>query len=249
MFHVAKDPSLYRQALEREHFRHCSIIYHLYHEGKDRYRTLVDDLEEPRIFVLEELGGKHIEVRGPKDLAAEYIDSLEPGRYDFHNVERVVYDLVKQRLDVTHDEPALIYRLAKGRFRPSITEDIVRLKEDEAEIVDRNWGLAPDHAWFFRERIMGGHVLGVRHGGELVGWIGSYLETDRYSLLGYLHVLEHARGKGIGYSLASAKVQEVLDRGKTPYGHIWEHNKASIALNERLGLRQVSWTAWVFGQK
>lgn len=249
MFREAKDPSVYRPLLEREHFRNCSMIHHLYFEGTDKFRLLVDDLERPNIFILEERGGKHIEMRGPKDLAAQYLDSLGPGCYDLHNVERKVYDLFKERLEVIHDEPALIFMLDRADFKHRTTHEVVKVSEDEADIIDRNWGLAPDHAWFFRERIRGGHVLGVRYGGELIGWIGSYFETDRYSLLGYLHVLEHARGKGIAYSLASAKMQDVLSRGKVPYGHIWPHNSASLELNRRLGLKEVGWTAWVFGTK
>ena len=240
------DPSVYRPVLEREHFRHCSMINHLYFEGRDKFRLLVDDLDNPRMFILEERGGKHIELRGPVELATAYLDSLEPGPYDLHNAEREVYDLFKERFDVTHDEPSLVFRLDPGDFKPEIKEAIVHVHEDEAGIIDRNWGLAPDHAWFFRERIKGGHVLGVRRGGELIGWAGSYFETDRYCLLGYLHVLKPYRGKGIAYSLASAKIRDVLSRGKVPYAHIWPHNTASLDLNKRLGLKEAGWTAWIF---
>lgn len=249
MFYEAKDPAPYRAIMEREHFRHTSMIYHVYLEGGDKFRLLVDDLQSPNIFILEKRGGKHVEIRGPSDLAAEYLDSCAPGRYDLHNAEPEAYNLFKERFEVFHDEPSLVFRLEPGEFKPRINEEVVNVREDEAEIIDRNWGLDPDHAWFFRERIRGGHVLGVRRGEELIAWVGSYYETELYSMMGYLHVLKPYRKRGIAYSLASAKAQEILSRGKIPCGHIWPHNTASIRLNTRLGMREVGWTAWVFGNK
>lgn len=83
-----------------------------------------------------------------------------------------------------------------------------------------------------RRRLGTGTVLGAFEGDELVGFVGEHPEGS----IGMLEVFSGHRGKGWGGALMSAKVNEQLGRGLTPWTEVYPFNKASLRLMERLGL-------------
>lgn len=77
-----------------------------------------------------------------------------------------------------------------------------------------------------------GELFGALIEGELAGFIGCH-EEGTY---GILEVLPQFRRRGIGYALERHIIGWLLAQGRTPYCQIAVDNKASIALQNRLGL-------------
>ncbi len=93
---------------------------------------------------------------------------------------------------------------------------------------------------YIRERLDKDVSAGVWIDGELVGWGLTHDDTS----LGFLHVVPHYRGKGLGESLLRFLVNEKQLRHKPVFVNIEPHNHQSINLVKKLGFRfdrEVSW--------
>ncbi len=66
-----------------------------------------------------------------------------------------------------------------------------------------------------------------------VGLIGTHEEGG----MGFLHVLEPYRRRGIAAALEKFLINRTLEKGWTPYGQIFPENEASLRLQEKLGLK------------
>ena len=86
----------------------------------------------------------------------------------------------------------------------------------------------------YLSRIMAkGELFGALSDGELAGFIGCH-EEGTY---GILEVLPSFRRRGVGYALERHIIGWLLEQGRRPYCQIAVDNKASISLQDRLGLR------------
>ncbi len=77
---------------------------------------------------------------------------------------------------------------------------------------------------------------GAESGGTgqvLAGFIGTHEEGG----MGMLEVFEPFRRRGIAQALETHLINRTLERGETPYCQIFAENEASIALQEKLGLK------------
>ncbi|MCH3968551.1 MAG: GNAT family N-acetyltransferase [Atopobiaceae bacterium] len=83
-----------------------------------------------------------------------------------------------------------------------------------------------------RRRCAAGTITGGFEDGELVGYIGSHAEGS----MGMLEVFEGHRHQGYATALESAKIDEHLSHGWTPWAQIFADNVASINLQHKLGL-------------
>jgi len=253
--HEVKDPAAMRVFLEEDPLRLSSIINKLFYDTiwsrERKYVLFVDDLERPVNYVLRETEmGEQIEMRVTDGFAKEYIDALPSDKYfEFGYIERNVYDRVKVMFELEMDEPCVEVILHKEDFKPSITHDLITLDEEDAETIDKHWGLVPDFAWYFRQRIKQSSTFGMRKDGELIAWMGTYWETDKYSQLGYLHVKEEHRRGGLAYSIVSKLCQDIFDRGKIPVAQAFDTNTASLKLAEKMGFERIGEKAWAKGRK
>ncbi len=255
LFQEVRDPAAFRSFLEKDPLRFSSMINKLFYDTvwsqKLSFKLYVGNLTDPKEFILKEQAeGEQIEFRVSDKTAEDYIDQMPAeGFAEFGNIERNVYDLVKMNFDLEMDEPCVEVLLDPADFKPNIDMDIIRLNKQDADTIDRHWGLVPDFAWYFKQRILESTTVGVRHNGELIGWMGTYWETDKFAQLGYLHVKgEHRRG-GLAYSLVSAICQDIIDRNKTPVAHAFDTNTASLALAEKIGFKQIGEKFWAKGRK
>jgi RimJ/RimL family protein N-acetyltransferase len=252
--HEVRDPAAMRVFLEEDPLRLSSIINKLFYDTiwrqDDDYILLVDDPEAPKNWILKGTNNPRLEMRVTNEFAREYIDSLPVGEFiEFGNIERNVYDLVKEKFELEMDEACVEVILAKEDFKPKIDHEIITLNEEDAETIDEHWGLVPDFAWYFRQRIKQSSTFGIREDGELIGWMGTYWETDKYAQLGYLHVKEGHRRGGLAFSITSALCQDIFDRGKTPVAHAFDTNTASLKLAEKMGFKRIGEKFWAKGKK
>lgn len=98
-----------------------------------------------------------------------------------------------------------------------------------------------DQASYLRERMEAGRLWGLFEGGQLVAFIGMHHEGS----MGILEVLPEYRRRGLAMALEGWLIRWHLERGWTPFCHVYEDNPASHALQKKLGLtpapEQVVW--------
>ena len=78
-----------------------------------------------------------------------------------------------------------------------------------------------------------GEEQNASKGQILAGFIGTHEEGG----MGMLEVLEPYRHRGIAASLEKFLINRTLEKGFTPYCHVFTENAVSIKLQEKLGLR------------
>lgn len=90
--------------------------------------------------------------------------------------------------------------------------------------------------YFSREevvrRLAAGTIDGGYLDGELVGFIGMHAEGS----MGMLEVFPGWRRRGVALALEAAKVASGLAAGHVPWAQVFPENRASIALQRRLGM-------------
>lgn len=84
---------------------------------------------------------------------------------------------------------------------------------------------------YIKQQIKNGPGKGIFENGELVAW--GLTQDD--GALGFLHVMDHARRKGYGLSIALNLIAEVRKANKIPFALIEPTNKNSLALVNKLG--------------
>ena len=89
-----------------------------------------------------------------------------------------------------------------------------------------------DEASYLRERMEAGRLWGLFEGGQLAAFIGMHHEGS----MGILEVLPEYRRRGLAMALEGWLIRWHLERGWTPFCHVYEDNPASHALQKKLGL-------------
>ena len=87
------------------------------------------------------------------------------------------------------------------------------------------------------------HLYGAFSGDELMGFAGFHMEGS----MGMLVVLPEYRRRGVGETLEKYLIATALEEGRLPYCNVFVSNKASISLQEKLGLKRgkiLSWWTW-----
>jgi len=80
-----------------------------------------------------------------------------------------------------------------------------------------------------------GNYIGLRDNGRLIAMAGERMRLDGYVEISAVCVDDAYRGKGLAGRLINVLRREILQRGDTPFLHVYAHNHAAIALYERLG--------------
>ena len=89
----------------------------------------------------------------------------------------------------------------------------------------------PTDAPYIAERIEAG-MIGAFCESECAGFIGTHSEGT----MGILEILPDYRRRGIAYTLEAAMINRIISKGCVPLAHIVTTNKASMLLQEKLGL-------------
>ncbi len=112
-------------------------------------------------------------------------------------------------------DPALALRLAEAGDLPLLIRSYELVSPEElAKIVER-------------KRLLLGYAQG-----ELIGFVGEHLEGS----LGLLYVFPPYRRRGFGAALEKAMIARTLQEGFVPFGQAEKDNRASLALQEKLGM-------------
>jgi len=98
---------------------------------------------------------------------------------------------------------------------------------------------------YIEEHLLRKAIYGAYVEDRLVGFVGSHADGSG----GFLYVEKDYRGRGIGESLEAYCINRQKEWGFTPYGYVVADNKASIALQERMGMYLSTDSVWWFGKK
>lgn len=82
---------------------------------------------------------------------------------------------------------------------------------------------------------MAAGMYGVMRNKELCGFIS--VHEGGYGSIGMLEIKPQYRRKGLGIALERYMINVQLQRGKIPYGEIFMENKASLYLQEKVGMQ------------
>ena len=69
-------------------------------------------------------------------------------------------------------------------------------------------------------------------GDELVGFVGEHLEGS----MGLLYIFPEMRRRGYGAELQKHMIKRTMERGFIPFGQVEKDNRASLRLQEKLGM-------------
>lgn len=131
--------------------------------------------------------------------------------------------------------------LSRERLEEKASDGIEmrELTQAELQFVCKNYDHPSDES-YIAERIEAG-MLGAFCGKECAGFIGTHSEGT----MGMLQVLPYFRRRGIAYTLEAALINRLLKRGFIPHAQIVTTNKASVLLQEKIGMsfsdKSVTW--------
>ena len=162
------------------------------------------------------------------------LQALTPPQTDTFSVKSAqAADLVTELFGMTGrtDCAQWVYcRDAAPDFDRSI--DIHPMPREDVPLAAPHYGLLGDCTEFFYEQSAAGRLFGLYEGGRLAGFIGLHHEGS----MGILEVLPEYRRRGLAMALEGWLIRWHLERGWTPYCHVYEDNPASHALQKKLGL-------------
>ena len=145
------------------------------------------------------------------ELYNEELFNLLKGRYTH---QMICYQYVYDKKDIETDR-RLEYKAAQR-------SDIVFFKEHYSNLTDKEIDYIIEHKQLY---------FGLPDG-EIVGFVGMHVEK----CVGILKVFEKYRHNGYGRALESFMIKECLERGLIAYTQVETDNKASIVLQESIGL-------------
>ena len=114
---------------------------------------------------------------------------------------------------------------------PETTGEEIRVLTDEhLDFLQENYRHEDSEylSWLLERRAL----YGAFRAGVLVGFIGKHAE----GAMGLLEVLPAFRRQGVGESLERFLIARELEQGNLPYCHVFTDNRASLALQRKLGL-------------
>ena len=80
-----------------------------------------------------------------------------------------------------------------------------------------------------------GNYIGIRDQGRLIAMAGERMRLDGYVEISAVCVDEDWRGRGLAGRLVKTLGRQIVQRGDTPFLHVFSENLSAIGLYERLG--------------
>ena len=90
--------------------------------------------------------------------------------------------------------------------------------------------------------LTGGKIYGIFVENKLAGFAGEHEEGS----MGMLEIFPEYRGQGLACALETDLINRTLQKGYTPFCQIKEDNRASVRLQEKLGLYPAKEKIWWF---
>jgi GNAT superfamily N-acetyltransferase len=246
---LAEDLAGVRRFLSRDPLVRARIIREVFHNERP-VDVYADDPAEPRFVMAVPRGGWNSATMWSEDHGQlpDFLGLLPRGKWFFGSVQRDLAPAILEELaDVEENESSHMYAMAREDFRPRRLHEVRPLRPEEAAIVDEYWEIMDEAEEYIRARIERGIAMGAEVDGELVAWDLTHFETDEAVMLGMLHVKEEYRRKGYAWSVGTAVVEAVLQKGKTPVCYVYTWNEPSIRFTLAIGFRRIDTHHWISG--
>lgn len=88
--------------------------------------------------------------------------------------------------------------------------------------------------FYARTHILG-DFIGIREGGRLIAMAGERLRVPGFTEISAVCTHPDARGRGLAAKLMRVVAEKIVARGEELFLHVYPHNKAAIAVYEKLG--------------
>jgi predicted GNAT family acetyltransferase len=88
---------------------------------------------------------------------------------------------------------------------------------------------------FFPRTIELGSYIGIRSGGRLIAMAGERMRFPGFTEISAVCTHPDHRGRGHSTSLVHTLMRNILDRGETPFLHVFTENTRAAALYRKLG--------------
>ncbi len=246
---LVEDREILRPLLFQDPIRNAVVINRVYHQASFAL-AFADRTPDPRaVLALRPAGhadSPHqfaLHAADP-DAASLVLHAVPKGASIFHVADDLAFPPVRKALRVGGWGEAVLFELREADFHDVQAHEVAPLDPRWAGMVSKIW--APD--WpaeaYVRSRIEEGPSAAIYEDGTPVAWYLTHFETDEFSMLGFLHVLDAHRRKGYAKSLSCALIKEAFRRGKRPCCHVYTDNGPSIRLMEGLGFRRVCLQTW-----
>ena len=82
-----------------------------------------------------------------------------------------------------------------------------------------------------------GEFVGIRENGRLIAMTGERMRVPGFTEISAVCTHPDARGRGLAAKLMRVVAARIVARGEQLFLHVYPHNKAAIAVYERLGFR------------
>lgn len=80
-----------------------------------------------------------------------------------------------------------------------------------------------------------GSYIGIRSAGELIAMAGERMKFDGFTEISAVCTHPAHRGRGLASLLARTLMRQILERGETPFLHVFSTNAGAARLYEKLG--------------
>ncbi|MES2294433.1 MAG: GNAT family N-acetyltransferase [Pseudomonadota bacterium] len=114
--------------------------------------------------------------------------------------------------------------------------DIVPLGDADAAEMQALAELTQPGPFYARTHEMG-EFVGIRENGRLIAMTGERMRVPGFTEISAVCTHPGARGRGLAAKLMRIVAARIVARGEQLFLHVYPHNKAAIAVYERLGFR------------
>ncbi|MCX8173428.1 MAG: GNAT family N-acetyltransferase [Thermoplasmata archaeon] len=154
--------------------------------------------------------------------------------------------IIEKNFPFLKRKDSFFYTVTKEQFRGKKKHECENLRREDAKTVARFWG---GEERYIRSRIERYPSSGIYDGNKLVAWVGLHNLTPRIGIMGFLHVLDDYRGKGLAESVSTCLAEQIFGSGRIAGIHIWIDNEPSKNLARKLGFERRCTHSWFWHER
>ncbi|MGC8913291.1 MAG: GNAT family N-acetyltransferase [Thermoplasmata archaeon] len=151
----------------------------------------------------------------------------------FPAINEQYVEIIEKKFPFLKRREAYFYTLKKEDFRGKQRHECRTLQPGDVKTIAKYWGSGEEE--YIKTRIEKYPSCGIYDGEQLVAWVGIHNLTPRIAIMGFLHVLEPYRGRGLAESVSAWLATKIFESGRIIGIHIWTDNKPSNNLAKKLG--------------
>ncbi len=231
---------------QRGRISNMDVIETLELHGGDRYIDMIEPLKtgSARVIYSSEVGVVVVFENNTAFTAlfdktrAEELFSHIPTSIEVVESHETEFNMVLEKEKFEVVTPCFLYAYLSNNPVKVADRDFFIMDESYVDEVEKTYHLLTDRDYIL-DRLNERSMIGICYEGEFAGFMGTHAE----GAMGLLEILPPFRRQYLAFDLEGEYINRLCERGRVPYCNVIVDNKASIALQEKLGLVVVSETA------